>query len=256
LATVLVACGNSEAKTEKESQNGGSSDENNGALEGSIVIDGSGTVYPLMSSIAEEYMLTEQENVSVEVSRAGTSDGFEKFLVEKNVTDVNDASRQIKDEEAEKAEELGMDVKELKVALDGLTFVVHPDNDWANELTEEQIIDIFKADGGVEKWSDIDPEFPDEPIQTYGPNENHGTYEFFWENILEEEDLVSSVNLQQDYSTLVNLIAEDVNGIAFFGYGYYVNNQDKLQAVHVDFGDGGVEPTLDTIAEDGDYAAF
>ena len=256
LATVLVACGNSEAKTEKESQNGGSSDENNGALEGSIVIDGSGTVYPLMSSIAEEYMLTEQENVSVEVSRAGTSAGFEKFLVEEDGTDFNDASRQIKDEEAEKAEELGIDVKELKVALDGLTFVVHPDNDWANELTEEQIIDIFKADGGVEKWSDIDPEFPDEPIQTYGPNENHGTYEFFWENILEEEDLVSSVNLQQDYSTLVNLIAEDVNGIAFFGYGYYVNNQDKLQAVHVDFGDGGVEPTLDTIAEDGDYAPF
>src|SRR5699024_245404 len=161
-------------------QNGGSSDENNGALEGSIVIDGSGTVYPLMSSIAEEYMLTEQENVSVEVSRAGTSAGFEKFLVEKNGTDFNDASRQIKDEEAEK-----------------------------------QIIDMFKADGGVEKWSDIDPEFPDEPIKTYGPNENHGTYEFFWENILEEEDLVSSVNLQQDYSTLVNLIAEDVNGIAF-----------------------------------------
>ena len=258
LATVLVACGNSEARTEKESQNGGSSDENenNGALEGSIVIDGSGTVYPLMSSIAEEYMLTEQENVSVEVSRAGTSAGFEKFLVEEDGTDFNDASRQIKDEEAEKAEELGMDVKELKVALDGLTFVVHPDNDWASELTEEQIIDIFKADGGIEKWSDIDPEFPDEPIQTYGPNENHGTYEFFWENILEEEDLVSSVNLQQDYSTLVNLIAEDVNGIAFFGYGYYVNNQDKLQAVHVDFGDGGVEPTLDTIAEDGDYAAF
>src|SRR5699024_9654734 len=118
--------------------------------------------------------------------------------------------------EAEKAEELGMDVKELKVALDGLTFVVHPDNDWASELTEEQIIDIFKADGGIEKWSDIDPEFPDEPIQTYGPNENHGTYEFFWENILEEEDLVSSVNLQQDYSTLVNLIAEDVNGIRPF----------------------------------------
>ncbi|HLR23852.1 MAG TPA: PstS family phosphate ABC transporter substrate-binding protein [Pseudogracilibacillus sp.] len=258
LATVLVACGNSEARTEKESQNGGSSDENenNGALEGSIVIDGSGTVYPLMSSIAEEYMLTEQENVSVEVSRAGTSAGFEKFLVEEDGTDFNDASRQIKDEEAEKAEELGMDVKELKVALDGLTFVVHPDNDWASELTEEQIIDIFKADGGIEKWSDIDPEFPDEPIQTYGPNENHGTYEFFWENILEEEDLVSSVNLQQDYSTLVNLIAEDVNGIAFFGYGYYVNNQDKLQAVHVDFGDGGVEPTLDTIAEDGDYAPF
>lgn len=256
LTIILVACGNSEAKTEEESQDDSSAGGNEKELEGSVVIDGSGTVYPLMSSIAEEYMLTEQENVSVEVSRAGTSAGFEKFLVEENGTDFNDASRQMKDEEEEKAEDIGIDVKELKVALDGLTFVVHPDNDWANELTEEQIIDIFKADGEVEKWSDIDSEFPDEPIQTYGPNENHGTYEFFWENILKEEDLVSSVNLQQDYSTLVNLIAEDVNGIAFFGYGYYVNNQDKLQAVHVDFGDGNIEPTLETIAEDGDYAPF
>src|SRR5699024_11784517 len=99
-------------------------DENNGELEGSIVIDGSGTVYPLMSSIAEEYMLTEQENVSVEGSRAGTSAGFEKFLVEKNGTDFNDASRQIKDEEAEKAEELGMDVKDLKGAHAEVTDVV------------------------------------------------------------------------------------------------------------------------------------
>src|SRR5699024_8061206 len=128
--------------------------ENNGALAGSIVIDGSGRVYPPMSSIAEECMLAEQENVSVEVSSAGTSAGVEKLLVEEDGTDINDASRQIKDEEAEKAEEVGMDVKELKVALDGLTFVVHPDNDWASELTEEQIIDIFKADGGIEKWSD------------------------------------------------------------------------------------------------------
>src|SRR5699024_7848067 len=215
LTIILVACGNSEAKTEEESQDDSSAGGNEKELEGSVVIDGSGTVYPLMSSIAEEYMLTEKENVSVEVSRAGTSAGVEECLVEENGTDFNDASRQI-DEEEEKAEDIGIDVKELRVALDGLTFVVHPDNDWANELTEEQIIDIFKADGEVEKWSDIDSEFPDEPIQTYGPNENHGTYEFFWENILEVEDLVSSVNLQQDYSTLVNLIAEDVNGIAFF----------------------------------------
>ena len=65
--------------------------------------------------------MNEQEDVSVEVSRAGTSAGFKKFLVE-NGTDFNDASRQIKDEEQAEAEELGIEVKELKVALDGLTF--------------------------------------------------------------------------------------------------------------------------------------
>ena len=273
LAVIVVACGGTSAENNNtetnqvgdantnETNNNEQEENNNGSnndsadLEGSVVIDGSGTVFPLMSRLAEEYMLTEQENVSVEVSRAGTSAGFEKFLVE-NGTDFNDASREIKDEEAATADELGIEVKELKVALDGLTFVVHPDNDWATELTEEELISIFHADGGVTKWSDINPDFPDEEIQPYGPNENHGTYEFFWENILEKADLVGTTNLQQEYSTLVNLISEDINGIAFFGFGYYVNNQDKLQAVNVDFGDGPVEPSLDTIAEDGDYAPF
>src|SRR5699024_709603 len=130
------------------SEEGGATDDEKGSdLEGSVVIDGSGTVFPLMSRIAEEYMTNEQENVSVEVSRAGTSAGFEKFLIE-NGTDFNNASRNIKDEEKTKAEELNMEVEEFKVALDGLTFVIHPDNDWATELTEEQLIRIFQAEGG------------------------------------------------------------------------------------------------------------
>lgn len=263
LAIALVACQSSDSGSEESNEDAEETAEKNEEqvksestdLEGSVVIDGSGTVYPLMARIAEEYMATEQEGVSVEVSRAGTSAGFEKFLVE-NGTDFNDASRQIKDEEAEKAEELGIEVKELKVALDGLTFVINPENDWAKEMTAEDLKKIFLADGGVTKWSDINPDWPDEKINTYGPNENHGTYEFFFENVLEEQDLVDDVNLQQEYSTLVNLIADDKNGIAFFGFGYYVNNQDKLQAVSVDFGNGAVEPSLDTIAEDGDYADF
>lgn len=247
IAIVLAACGG--AKDEA----GSNGSAEGGELEGTVEIDGSGTVYPLMSRLAEEYMVNEQMGVSVEVSRAGTSAGFERFLTEDG-TDFNDASREIKDEELARAEELGIEVKELKVALDGLTIVTHPDNDWATELTPEQIIDIFL--GEYTNWSDIDPNWPDQAINTYGPNENHGTYEFFYETILEEQDLRDDVNLQQEYSTLVTLISEDVDSIGFFGFGYYVNNQDKVKAVHVDFGNGPVEPTLDTIAEDGEYADF
>ncbi|MDV2885768.1 PstS family phosphate ABC transporter substrate-binding protein [Alkalihalophilus pseudofirmus] len=261
LMVVVAACGGG-SNEPAETDNTGSEDttEDNAAeaaedLDGSVVVDGSGTVYPLMSVVAEEYMINEQPNVSVEVSRSGTSAGFGKFLVP-NGTDFNDASREIKDEELEEAEANGIEVQEFKVALDGLTFVIHPENDWAKELTEEELISIFSADGGVTKWSDIRPEFPDEEIKPMGPNENHGTYEFFYENILDKGDLVDGVNLQQEYSTLVNLVAEDKNAIAFFGFGYYVNNQDQIQAVNVDFGEGPVEPSLDTIAEDGDYAPF
>lgn len=253
---ILAACGSSaEGSNEKEQDGNSSNKAEEENLEGSVVIDGSGTVYPLMAKLAEEYMINEQENVSVEVSRAGTSAGFKKFLVE-NGNDFNDASRQIKDEELAEAEKLDMEVKELKVALDGLTFVVNKDNDWAKDLTPEQLVSIFKADGNVQKWSDLNPEWPDEDIKPMGPNENHGTYEFFYENVLEEQDLADHVKLEQDYSTLVNLVSEDKNGIAFFGFGYYVNNKDQLQAVQVDFGEGAVEPSLETISEDGPYADF
>ena len=252
----LAACGSADGGTQEqpaanESEQGGSAEK---ALSGSVVIDGSGTVYPFMAVMAENYM-GEHPDVSVEVGRSGTSAGFQKFLVEKG-TDFNDASRQIKAEEATQAEELGIEVKELKVALDGLTIVIHPENDWATELTEQEVIDIFLAEKGYEKWSDVRPEFPDEPINRYGPNENHGTYEFFWEVILDEQDLAEGINLQQEYSTLVDLVSKDKYAIGFFGYGYYANNKDKLKAVKIDFGDGPVEPTLETIAEDGAYAPF
>ncbi|WP_413379483.1 PstS family phosphate ABC transporter substrate-binding protein [Alkalihalobacillus sp. 1P02AB] len=266
MSVILVACGGGsndtgtnadENDTDSENQNESAEVEGNenAELEGSVVIDGSGTVYPLMAILAEEYMINEQEGVSVEVSRAGTGAGFQRFLAE-NGTDFNDASREIKEEEQQLADELGMEVKELKVALDGLTFVINPENDWATELTQEDVVQMFLADGGIEKWSDINPDFPDTEVNRYGPNENHGTYEFFFDEVLEKQDLVDGVNLQQDYSTLVNLIAEDPNGIAFFGFGYYVNNQDKLQAVSIDFGEGAVAPSLDTIGEEADYAPF
>ncbi|QGH34940.1 phosphate ABC transporter substrate-binding protein PstS family protein [Gracilibacillus salitolerans] len=267
---VLAACGsdseeetdNNEEANASETDDGSDETEDTSTeedsevsdeLEGTVAIDGSGTVYPLMSKLAEEYMVNEQPNVSVEVSRAGTSAGFEKFLAEDG-TDFNDASRPIKEEEQAKADELGIEVMEIKTALDGLTIVINPENDWAKELTAEQVEDIFL--GNVTKWSEIDSEWPDEEIQTYGPNENHGTYEFFYEVILEEQDLVDSIDLQQEYSTLVTLVSEDKNAIGYFGFGYYDNNQDQVQAVGIDFGDGAVVPSLETIGEEGPYADY
>jgi len=231
-------------------------------LSGTVIIDGSGTVYPLMAHIAEEYMTNEQTNVSVQVGRAGSSAGFKKFIP--GETDLSDASRKIKDEEVAALEEQGLkmgeDILEVKLALDGLTMVINKNNDWATEMTKDEIVNMYlsgkyKADDKV-LWSDIRPEWPAEEIKFYGPNENHGTYEFFYEVILDKQEMIKTANLQQEYSTLVDLVANDKNAIAFFGFGYYVNNQDKIKAVAVDFGNGPVVPTLETIGEDLPYAGF
>lgn len=227
-------------------------------LEGKVIVDGSGTVYPLMANIAEEYMTNVQPNVSVQVGRAGSSAGFKKFIP--GETDFSDASRKIKDEEAAELKAKGTDVLEFKLALDGLTMVINKANTWAAEMKKEEIINMylsgkFKADDKV-LWSDIRADWPKEEIKFYGPNENHGTFEFFHETILKKADMVKTANLQQEYSTLVDLVSNDKNAIAFFGFGYYMNNKDKLVAVKVDFGSGPVEPTIETIGEDLPYAGF
>lgn len=153
------------------------------ALEGTVIVDGSGTVYPLMANIAEEYMVTQQPDVSVQVGRAGSSAGFKKFIP--GETDFSDASRKIKDKEVAQLEEKGMvfgeDVYEFVLAYDGLTMVINKDNTWATEMTKEEIVNMYLASGQVSKWSDIRNDWPAEEIKFYGPNENHGTYEFFYE---------------------------------------------------------------------------
>lgn len=254
LALTLTACGGTDSPAGTPSQGSG--------LEGAVIIDGSGTVYPLMANIAENYMTEKESNVSVQVGRAGSSAGFKKFIP--GETDFSDASRAIKSEEIAQLEENGFnyeeDIMEIKLAYDGLTMVINKDNTWATEMTADEIVKMYlsgsyNADDKV-LWSDIRAGWPSEEIKFYGPNENHGTYEFFYEVILEKQDLVKTANLQQEYSTLVDLVSRDKNAIAFFGFGYYVNNTDKLTAVKVDFGNGPVEPKLETIGEELDYAGF
>lgn len=275
LAAVVAACGgdggsknnntapNTNGQTNNNQQKEGQNDEkNNEALSGSVIVDGSGTVYPLMAHIAEEYMLNKQPNVSVQVGRAGSSAGFKKFIP--GELDFADASRPIKAEEAAQLEEkglkLGEGVLEFKLAYDGLTMVINKENTWATEMTSEEIVNMYisgkyAADDKV-KWSDIRPEWPAEEIKFYGPNENHGTYEFFFETLMDKQAMVTTANLQQEYSTLVDLVSKDKNAISFFGYGYYVNNADKITAVKVDFGEGSVAPSEETIGEDLAYAGF
>ena len=258
LALSLAACASQEPVPTPAPAENPAAEE----LEGAVIVDGSGTVYPLMAHIAEEYMTKAQPGVSVQVGRAGTSAGFKKFI--SGETDFSNASRKIKEEEIaqldEKGLKLGDDIMEIKLAYDGLTVVINKENTWAAEMTADEIVKMYVSGSinadDVVKWSDIRAEWPQEEIIFYGPNENHGTYEFFYEVILGKQDMVKTANLQQEYSTLVDLVSQDKNAIAFFGYGYYASNTDKLTAVKVDFGNGPVEPSLETIGEDLPYAGF
>jgi len=227
----------------------GGTSASDSSLSGTIAIDGSSTVYPITEVVAEEFQLA-NSRVQVPVAFSGTGGGFKKFCA--GETDINDASRPIKaDDEGEgvACKANGVEYVELQVAIDGLTVVVNPDNDFVSCLTVEELATIYGPDSPRDlSWSDVNADFPDEPVERYMPGADSGTFDYFTEEINGETDAATSWATQsEDDNTLVTGVAGDVHAIAFFGYAYYVENTDKLKAVEVDGGDGCVAPTEETI---------
>ena len=248
-ALILGACGSTEETANTGTQTEETSSDTAGeeaAVEGTVAGDGSSTVAPILEGIVEEYAGA-QPDVQVTVGTSGTGGGFEKFI--QGETDFSNASRPIKEEEAASLEEAGVEYTEFQLAFDGLSVVVSQDNDWVEDLTVEDLKKLWVEDGSTKKWSDINPEWPDEEVVFYAPGTDSGTYDYFNEVIIEDEDLVSSATLSEDDNTLVQGIQADENAIGFFGYAYYVANQDTLKVVSID----GVEPNNETI-ESGEYS--
>ncbi|WP_243297210.1 PstS family phosphate ABC transporter substrate-binding protein [Bacillus litorisediminis] len=252
LAAVMVfaaACG-TDPETDNGEGNGATGDDSETALSGEIAIDGSSTVYPIMEAVAEEFTLANPD-VKVTVAFSGTGGGFEKFIA--GSTQMSNASRPIKDEEAAALEEAGIEYTEFELAKDGLSVVVNPENDFVDHLTVEELKKMWIEDGTVKKWSDIRPEWPDEEIKFYSPGTSSGTYDYWNEVILEDEPMVKDATLSEDDNVLVTGVTGDKYAIGFFGYAYYQENQDKLKVVPIDGGNGPVEPTAETV-ESGEYA--
>ncbi|HUH11642.1 MAG TPA: substrate-binding domain-containing protein, partial [Longimicrobiales bacterium] len=107
------------------------------AVQGSVEVDGSSTVYPISEAVAEEFIAANQGNVRVTVGISGTGGGFKRFCA--GETDVSNASRPIKDSEREACEQAEVDFVEVPIAYDGLSVVAHPDNTWVNCLTVEEL---------------------------------------------------------------------------------------------------------------------
>lgn len=201
------------------------------ALEGKVQIDGSSTVFPISQAVAEEFM-TANEGVQVTVGTSGTGGGFKKFIA--GETDINDASRPIKDSEAEKLKEAGIEFLELKVAIDGLSVIVNPENDFVDSLSTDQLEAIWEPDSKVSKWSDVNPAWPGEDIKLYGPDTDSGTFDYFTDEICGEEGKCrADYTPSADDNVLVRGVAGDKFSLGYFGYAYYLENKDKLKIVGV-----------------------
>jgi len=223
---------------------------------GNIVSAGSSTVYPLSEAVVSLFQL-EGYTGQVTIESIGTGAGFERFC--KGETDIANASRKIKDSEVETCRAAGIEPLEIRIGTDAIAVVVNPKNTFLKNVTKEELAVIFSDK--AEKWSDVNPAWPAQPIKRYAPGTDSGTYDYFIEAILQpaydndaekaKAAFQNSANLQQseDDNVLVQGIEGDEYAIGFFGFAYYQEEEKKLTALSIN----DVTPNAETV-ENGSYA--
>ncbi len=228
---------------------------------GDIITAGSSTVFPLSERMAE---LFQQEGYSgnITVDSIGSGAGYERFC-KTGETDIANASRGIRQSEIDNCRAIGREPLEFRVGTDALAVVINPENDFATELTVEQIGKIFS--GEFKTWDQVDASFPAEAIKVYSPGADSGTFDYFVEAVVStvtrNADGKADVNLgkaallglegaqfSEDDNVLVKGVEGDKFAIGYFGYAYYVEEQGKLKAVNVN----GIEPNQSNV-DNGTY---
>lgn len=252
-----------------------------------VQVAGSSTVLPYASIVAEAFGENFDFPTPV-VESGGSSAGLKRFCegVGENTIDVANASRQIKSSEMEVCAANGVtDIIEVRVGYDGIVFASDiagnsfefTPTDWYNALSDTVLVDGEMVANPFTMWNEVNPDFPEQPIQAFIPGTKHGTREVFEEKVIltgceetgaldalkaangddekaAEKACISlrtdgkSVDIDGDYTETLARIDSNKDGLGVFGLAFYENNTDKLQVATM----GGVVPSTESIST-GDY---
>jgi phosphate transport system substrate-binding protein len=211
-----------------------------------IVNVGSDTMVNLALAWAEAYHELHPE-ISISVTGGGSGTGIAALI--NGSTNIANASREMKEEELQQAEERGIAPVEHVVAMDAIAVIVNPGNP-VDQLSIPQISDIFV--GRTTNWQEVGGE--DRPIVLASRESNSGTYMYFLENVVrrgdpDNDDLFSPEALLLPSSEIIGLeVAQNPNAIGYDGLGY-VTPQQKTVRVAVDQAGPFVPPSVETVNE-------
>ncbi|MBC7814703.1 MAG: phosphate ABC transporter substrate-binding protein PstS family protein [Burkholderiales bacterium] len=203
------------------------------SVTGDVITAGSSTVFPLSEAVAELFG-EEGYSGNVTIDNIGTGAGFERFCVA-GESDVANASRGIREEEAAQCATINRVPVEFRVGTDALAVVVSTENDFIDALTIEQLNMIYS--GTAATWADVNSAWPAEPIQLYSPGTDSGTFDYFVEEVFEGDEaliIAAQPQMSEDDNTLVQGVEGSPYAIGYFGYAYYEANADLLRAIPVE----------------------
>jgi phosphate transport system substrate-binding protein len=215
-------------------------------VKGNIKGDGSSTVFLISAAMATQFKKV-NDGVTISVGISGTGGGFKKFAA--GETDFSNASRAIKPAELEACRKNGIEPIEFQVAWDGLAVVINKENDWAKNITVEQLHKIWGPESTVKKWSDVDPNWPNQPIKLFGAGTDSGTFDFFCEAINGKEKLhTKHYTPTEDDNLTVKGVGGDKYAMGYFGVAYYELHKDHLAVCAIKNKAGQfVEPSTKTV---------
>ena len=216
-------------------------------VSGDVVTAGSSTVFPLAERMAARF---EDEGFagSITIDSIGSGAGLERFCVT-GETDVANSSRAIRDTEVESCRAIGREPVEFRVGTDALAITVSQENDFITNATLAELALIF---GTATSWSDVNPAWPNEPILRFIPGTDSGTFDYFVEEVFEQDEAIilaaGNTQLSEDDNVLVQGVLGSPYAVGFFGYAYYAENTDVLKILDIE----GVTPTAASV-DDSSY---
>ena len=241
-----------------------------------ISIVGSSTVYPFALTVAEQLNLSSEENPPV-IESTGTGAGIKLFCqgVGVETPDITNASRAMSASEKEACSSNGVSFEEFVIGNDGITFA----NSLAGQKINLSVTHIAAAlvkelegqPNPLSTWADVDAYvasrlekaevmgLPNTPIAVMVPPATSGTRDSMeslllkkgWKQlgfesedykVLREDSCVTEVD--DDNTLVVEKLVADNNMFAIFGYSFFDQNRDKIQASSLD----GIELNVNNIA--------
>lgn len=217
-----------------------------------IQIKGSDTMVNLVQILAEAYMA---KNPRAPIAILGGGSGTGVAALINGTCDLANLSREMSEKEFQLAKKKGIEPRLFAIAVDGLSVVVNGRNP-LNILIVEQIGAIFR--GEIRNWKDIGGE--DRPITLYGRQSNSGTYVFFQEFVLMNQDYSAEMMQMNGNAQIIEGILQDRAGIGYVGVGYVVDpksgevrNGLKVLSVAADKGEAAYSPLDRSAVNNGQY---
>jgi len=204
------------------------------AFASDIPVKGSTTVQPIMQKAVEAFM-AKNKGVSISISASGSGDGA-KALIDGS-TPLAMMSREMKDKEIKQAQDKGVNPKQIIIAYDCLTPIVHPSNPVKN-LTLDQLKDIYT--GKITDWKDLGGK--PGPISVVSRDSSSGTFEYWGEHVLKKERVFARAQMQASSGAVVQTVSKQPSAVAYVGLAYTKN--PAVKAVSVNGVAGSVENTL------------